>query len=45
MAINGSLSGCLDILENVSFCKDIAAVADFEGVAAVIVEVVVYLFY
>lgn len=45
LAINGSLSGCLDVLEDVSFCEDIAAVTDFKGVAAVIVEVVVYLFY
>lgn len=45
LAINGSLNGCLDVLEDVSFCEDIAAVTDFEGVTAVIMEVVVYLFY
>lgn len=41
LAANGSLSGCLDILEDVSFSEDIATLTDFEGVVAVVMEVVV----
>lgn len=41
LAINGVLDGSGNILEVVSFCEDVATLTDLEGVAGVIVEVIV----
>lgn len=41
LAIDGIFDGGVDVLEDISFSEDVAAFADFEGVAGVVVPVVV----
>lgn len=41
MSADGGLDDGLDVLEDVAFGEDVAAGADFEGVAGVVVPVVV----